>query len=290
MGFYATFSFRIFGDLVEKFVPYFTELKLNLRRARMRISIQEYLSMALMTSLLIFLILLPITSFLFGLIKGFGFLFSFMSSFTLSVFLSIVAFFIIVYYPQLILKQRAKEVDNSLPFAALYLSTVASTGLPLHKTFEIFSKFSEYGEITNEINNITNDVQTFGIDINTAMERAIERTASKDFKELLWGLLSTMQAGGDESVYLKEKSRSLMEDYRRKLFEFSHQLTVYIEVYLTTIILGAIFFTILTAIMSGLAGGASNIILLQFFLIFIFLPMVSILFIFLVKSITPSEE
>jgi len=91
-------------------------------------------------------------------------------------------------------------------------------------------------------------------------------------------------------MYLKEKARSYMNEYRRKLYEFSHQLTVYIEVYLTTIVLGAIFFTILTAIMSGLGGGGSDTILLQFFLIFVFLPLISTLFIFLIRSISPTGE
>jgi len=195
-------------------------------------------------------------------------------------------------YPKLIIREKAKHIDNVLPFAALYLSTIASSKLPVHKLFEIFSKFSEYGELTDEIRSIQNDIDIFGLDVNTALERAVERSPSKQFKEMLWGMLSTIRSGGDTSVYLKETAINLMNEYRRKLYEFSHQLTIYIEVYLTTIVLGAIFFTILTSIMSGIAAGAasSNIIALQFIVIFIFMPLVSILFILMVKSITPGRE
>lgn len=289
MGFYTRTSFRLFGRLSESVSPYFVDVRANLKRARIRLSAQEYLSIAMMTCFLIFLIGLPILSFLFGFVFQ-AFLFSFISSFTASTFLMVVSFFLILNYPKLIIRSKAKDLDNTLPFASLYLSTIASSKLPLDKTFKIFSKFSRYDEITNEVNLITKDVEMFGVDINTALERAVERTSSKNFKEVLWGVLSTSRAGGDIAIYLKEKAKSFMADYRRKLYEFSHQLTMYIEVYLTTIVLGAIFFTILTAILAGMAGGTGNIIFLQFFLIFIFIPLVSILFVFLIKSITPGGE
>ena len=135
-------------------------------------------------------------------------------------------------------------------------------------------------------------MDVFGLDVNTALERAVERSPSKLFKELIWGMLSTIRSGGDVSIYLKESAVNMVNEYRRKLYEFSHQLTIYIEVYLTSIVLGAIFFTILTSIMSGIAAGvdAASMIVMQFILIFGFIPLVSTLFIFMIKSVTPGGE
>ena len=110
---------------------------------------------------------------------------------------------------------------------------------------------------------------------------------SKEMKEVLWGILSTIRAGGNLSIFLREKSKSLLEGYRRKLYEFSHNLTIYIEIYLTALVIGAIFFTVLTAVMSGIAGGGTTILFLQFFLIFVVLPVVSIVFVLLIKSASP---
>lgn len=69
-------------------------------------------------------------------------------------------------------------------------------------------------------------------------------------------------------------------------------MTIYIEIYLTTIVIGAIFFTILTSIMSGMSqsGSTSGTIVIQFFLIFFFMPLISALFILLIKTATPTEE
>ena len=289
MGFFSNLAFRLFSPLSETLAYYLVDLRSDLKKSRLRISVQEYLNGILMTTFLFFLISMPILSLLFAYIFV-EFLFAFITAFTLSTVFSVIVFTFSINYPKLLMQGRAKEIDNSLPFAALYISTVASSRLPLHKTLEIFSKFSNYGEITKEIGELVNDMKSFGLDLNTAIERQMERTPSKKFTELLWGILSVMRVGADVSVYLKERSNSFMAEYRRKIAEFSRTLTLYIELYLTSIVLGTIFFTILTAIIAGIGGAQTNVIFLQFMLIFIFLPVISIVFILLIKSSTPSGE
>ncbi|MHA1744034.1 MAG: type II secretion system F family protein [Candidatus Heimdallarchaeota archaeon] len=279
----------LFSPVTEVIAPYFSTLILDLKRAGIKASAEEYISKALLISLIIFLLEFPFISIIIGILTK-NFLFGFVTSFTISSFLTAFFFLFYINYPKMIIKDKAKEIDKFLPFAALHMATIASSKLALHRILEIFSKFNAYGELNNEIRRIVSDIKMFGIDVNTALEKGIERTPSKNFKELLWGLLSTNRVGGNLSLFLKEKSKSLMEDYRRKLYEFSHQLTVFIEVYLTAIILGAVFFVILTSIMSGLGGVGSNILLLQFMLIFIFLPAVSAIFIFIIRQMTPGGE
>jgi len=276
----------MFSSITDFMDPFFPNLKSDLKKAKFKMSTQEYLSGGILLSFLVFVIELPLLSFVFGLIFQ-NFLFGFLTSITMSFFLLAILFLSYANYPKAIIRQRATNIDKTLPFASLYLATVASSQLPLAKIFEIFSKFGEYGELSNEFNQIHNEISIFGLDSNTAIERAIERTPSKNLKELLYGILSINRSGGDLSVYLKEKSKSFFADYTRRLLEFSHQLTVYIEIYLTAIVLGAVFFVILTAILAGISGAASNIIFLQFFLIFFFLPLISTVFIFLIKSSTP---
>lgn len=295
MGFYTKTAMRLFGQTAEASSFYFVDLKNNLKCARIKMSVQEYLSVAVLTSFIIFLIELPMLSLIIALLIQSMFpesvwLFAFISSFTLSIFLTIIFFFAFINYPRLIIKERGKRLENTLPFASLYLSTLFSSRLDLHKVFNIFSKYSNYGEITEEINAVTNDMEVFGLDANTSLERAIDRSTSKNFKELLWGILSINRSGGDINIFLREKSKALMEEYRRKMFEFSHQLTIFIEVYLTAVIMGAIFFSILTSIMSGLSGVGMDTVFLQFALIFIFLPAVTAVFILLIRSSAPSTE
>jgi len=289
MSEYLRISMQMFGSLTDFMTPYFPNLKLDLKKAKFKMSTQEYLSGGLLLSFLVFIIELPLLSFVFGLLFQ-NFLFGFFTSITMSFFLLSILFLSYANYPKAIIRQRAHQIDKSLPFASLYIATIASSKLPLAKVFEIFSKFGQYGELSEELNQIQNEISIFGMDSNTALERAIERTPSKNLKELLYGILSINRSGGDLSVYLKEKSKSFFADYTRSLADFSHQLTIYIEIYLTSIVLGAIFFVILTAILAGIAGAGSNIIFLQFFLIFLFLPLLAGVFIFLIKSAAPGGK
>jgi flagellar protein FlaJ len=291
MGFYNKISFRFFSQFSEDIADYFRELKTDLKRARIKMSVQEYLSISIMSCFIVFLSTFPALSMFFG----FAFanpLLAFVMSLSICLGITLVTFWLFMNYPKIVIQEKAKKIDNALPFASLYLSTVASSKLPLHKTFEIFSKFSEYGDLTDEIKSITNDMEVFGLDVNTAIERAVDRSPSKKLKDMFWGMLSTMRSGGDLGKYLKEVGVNLITEYRRSLYEFSHQLTIYIEVYLTAMVLGAIFFTILTSILSSIGGpGApSSVITLQFLIIFVFMPLISTFFILLVKSATPGSE
>ena len=289
MGLYSNIAFRLFGPLSESLAYYLADIRSDLKKAGLKVSVQEYLSEMLLTTSVFFAVSTPILAFVFAyLIKEF--LFAFITSFTISIVFSVIIFTLFLNWPKFIMKGRAKEIEDSLPFASLYIATVAGSRLPLFKTFEIFAKYSTYGEITKEVGDMVNDIKSFGLDLNAAIERQIERTPSKKFTELLWGILSVIRAGADVAVYLKEKSNTAMADYRRKITEFSRTLTLYIELYLTSIVLGTIFFTILTSIIAGIGGAQGNVIFLQFMLIFILLPVVSIVFIFLIKSATPGGE
>jgi len=193
-------------------------------------------------------------------------------------------------YPQIVIGDKARSIGKTLPFAGICLSTIASSRLPPHKIFEIFSKFTEYGEVSKEAKRIVTDMKAFGLNIYDSLERAIKRTPSKDLRDLFWSIMSTLKAGGDLGIYLSEKSKTFLNNYRRKLDEFAHSLTIYLEIYLTALVLGAIFFIILTSIMSGLGGLKVNIVLIQFFLIFLFIPCISFAFIVLIKSASPGGE
>ena len=282
-------AFRLFSLYATKINELFPEIKTDLKRAGLKISAIEYMSNAIMVSFITFFITLPSLSFIFSFFLS-NFLFGFLTSLTFSSFITMGAFFIYLSYPKTLIKNKEKKLDRYLPFSALYLSTVTSSRLPLYKALKIFTKFSGYESVVEEVNKINEDVELFGLDINTALEREVVRSPSKKFRELLYGILATIRSGGNLHLYLKERAQEYMLDYRRKLSEFAHSMTIYTEMYLTAVILGAIFFTILTAIMSGIGGGATNILILQFFLIFIFIPVVSLLFMYLIKVAQPGGE
>ena len=83
------------------------------------------------------------------------------------------------------------------------------------------------------------------------------------------------------------KTRTFMNQYRRSLNDYAKQIALYTEIYITLVMVGSLFFIVLTAIMSPLGG--MDILMLQSFVIFILTPMVSLGFIVLLKGTSPVE-
>jgi len=285
----SKYAFRLFGDLAKKIEPYFPELKEELRKADLKISPQEYIANALFASLLSFIVTLPFIALSISISIG-AFLFSYLMSITLAMGLPITVFLIYLNYPKSIIKEREKKIDSYLPFSTLYFSSIVSSGLPLHKAIKMFVEFEEHGSVAEEMKKIVNDVEFYGLDILSALERAVNRTPSRKFREFLYGILATIRSGGNLFTFVKERTADFFIDYRRKLSEFSHSMTIYTEIYLVAVVLGTIFFVILTSVVSALGGATQNILGLQLFMIFVFLPMISILFLFLVKKAQPIWE
>lgn len=290
MKFYRKIALKFFGRYSENISIFFPDLKIDLKKARMNLSSQEYISISMLITFLVFLIEVPALSYVFGFVFK-SFLPGLITAFTISVAFSVLIFILFTKYPKTVIGERSRKLDAALPFVSLYLSAIGGTKLPLYKMFEIFSEFSKYEEITEEIDLINKDIKVFGFDVHSALQRAVERSPSKKFKDLLGGILSTSISGGDISIYLREKANELLEDYRRKLSEFSKSIVMLTEIYLTLVILGGIFFIILTSIFSGMGGGiAKNVVLLQSFIIFLFLPLTSLLFVLYIKAKTPGWE
>ena len=291
MGFYTKLSMKFFGKLIEPYLDYFYDLKEDLKKAKIGMSLHEYLSVAMMTSFLVLIMEMPLIAVILALLN-LGFPFSWITAITISVLLLVSFFLLFINYPKLLIKDRIKNIEKNLPFATTYLSTIASSGLPVHMIFKIFSRFEEYGEVTKEAKNIVADVEFFGFDAHTALERAADRTPSKQLKEVFWGMLSTIKSGGDLAVYLREKTKNLLNEYKRKLYEFSKSLSLMMEVYLTALVVGSIFFTILTSVMSGIPGGvqADTTLFVQFFMIFMLIPLVSIALIVVIKTSSPGGD
>ncbi|MFQ6020735.1 MAG: type II secretion system F family protein [Candidatus Aenigmatarchaeota archaeon] len=282
-------SFRFFGRSLEPFVNYFDSIKQDLQKSDLDLSLTEYVYVTFFVMLLVFVIEFPLIVIITALTFKTAFL-AFLFSFTLTILILLGVFFLFYTYPSLVSNSRKKNIETNLPFATTYMATIASSGAPPPTMFKVLSQFKEYGEISKEAGKIHRDIEAFGMDLVGSLRKTASRTPSEELKELFWGLDTVLTTGGNLGDYLHEKSRTFIAEYRRRLQQFSRTLSLLIEVYLTIILVGSIFFVIMTALMSIFGGGEMNLMLsfVQFLVIFIVLPFVSIGFIFLLKTMSPT--
>lgn len=281
---YPQLSYRFFGRITRSLKVYFFDVKDDLHKANMNYTLDEYLSMAMMTCFIAFVFENILLAFIFGLFTSV--VFSLLLSLTLSLTLTGVLFFLFYSYPATMAKAREGKINKSLPFAVSYLATISSAKVQPIVLFETLAQFKEYGEITEEAKTIVRDVKSFGMTFSTAIAKRAKRTPSADFRELLWGINTIVSSGGELTSFLKQKSNEYMNDYRGKIKKYANNLTLFVEVYLTLIITGSIFFMVLSSIINTISGGLGTTII-QSFVVLILLPLISIGFIIMIKSISP---
>ena len=282
-------SFKFFGRSLEPFIGYFDSIKPDLLRANIGLSLQEYVYIMFFVILATFIVEFPFIVIITSILLQDAVI-AFLMSFTLTVLILIVLFFVFYTYPSMSAGRRKKDIDASLSFATTYMATIATSGAPPITMFKVLANFKDYGEISQEMGKIYRDVEAFGMELVAAIRKTASRTPSEELKELLWGLETILTSGGNVGDYLHEKSRLFISEYRRSLEKYSRTLSMLIEVYLTVVLVGSIFFIIMTSLMSIIGGGGSGLttMFLQFAVIFIILPFTSIGFIILVKTISPS--
>jgi archaeal flagellar protein FlaJ len=278
-------SYRVFGKYAKKFSIHFLDIKDEMQRANIKYTLEEWLSMAMFVSFATFAAELIIFAFMFGLL-GVEPLIAVLLSITLSTSIAGVLLFLFYVYPGNAAKNRENSIKKVLPFAVSYLSSISTKDMSPVFFFKTLGQFEEYGEVAKDSRSIVRDVEVFGMSIHTAIKKRANRTPSKEFKDLLWGFNNIYDSGGNIEVYLRQKANELMNDYRRRIKKYSQDLSLFVEVYLTLIIVGAIFFIVLSSVIAAISSGAETATI-HTFIVFIMLPILSTGFILLIRSISP---
>ena len=282
-------SFRFFKNSLDPAIDMFDSIKTDLQRSNIGLSLLEYVYATIFFILIFFMIEFPLVTIITSFILN-DVILAVLFSFTLNIVIILIVFFVFYTYPSLQAGKRRKDIEIALPFATTYMATIASSGAPPIAMFKVISQFGEYGEVSKETEKIYKDVEVFGMDIIGALRKTASRTPSDELKELLWGLENVIKSGGNVGDFLHEKSRGFISEYGRRLEQYSKTLSILIEIYLTLVLVGSVFFVIITSLMSILGGGGMSAYLsfIQFLVIFVALPFVSIGFIILLRTISPT--
>ena len=283
---YGEFCYDQVGGIALDYETQFETLRPKLTQANIDLSLPEYISVILVSAALAAIVSITVVNAVLLLVLGpTGIIAGLIATIVISGGTAASAFF----YPSIVIKNRASKIRDMLPFATIYLSTLAGTGTPVAEMFRVLSERDEYGEVAEEAGRISRDLQTFNLDTTEALKRAAERSPSQDFRDLMYGMSHALNTGGELGEFLEQRSQSLMDGYERRIESFSDQLSLLVEMYITVVIVGSIIFTALSVIFSsfGILDSTSTIVIIQVMAIFIGLPVISGMFILLVNGIAP---
>ena len=270
-------------------IPYFSKLFSleEIKKAGLDYTIEEWTAISIFVSFLssIFIFIFSMLFLLLMYPIVYSIIFS-LSAFFITFSISIFSFKL---YPRFLMDERKKRLDNSIHYASLYMSTIAGSGAPPQMIFKIMSKMKDLKEVSRISSNIVRDMDMFGLSLGEALEREARYSPSEKMKEMLWGIKTIITSGGNLQNYLLDKGRRYLNEYKRSLEDYSKTMSMLIEIYTTVVIVGAIFAIVLSSLMGTISGFTPTMKLFQYLTLVVGLPFATIIFIMIIKVISPLE-
>ncbi len=280
---YSRFCKRILRDVFKRMKIYDEDRDRLMEMADIKMTYEEYYSMTIVTSILVFISTLIVSLTIYILLP---------SNMTMAlVFLLPVMSVLIIssyflFLPESKAKARARKIDVLLPYAVNFIATMSSAGLSPAEIFKRLSNVDLYGEIQKEFRKIAKEIYLMGVDTITALKHAMERSPSRKFKDFIQGIISTIQSGSDLNMYLKnvvEKYMQLDLIERKKSLE---SLAVVAEMFVISVIAMPLFLVIIISTMSLTSSGGAIPFDFIYLLSFFILPAAYFGFYMLMKSVS----
>jgi flagellar protein FlaJ len=182
--------------------------------------------------------------------------------------------------------ERAAALEREMPFAATYISVMASGGISPYTSFKRLSEVELLPAMKKEAREIIKDVEIFGVDPLTAIERAAKNHPLDMFRDFLGGYASTVIIGGDITHFLESKAEEIFKARAVRVKMAAERLGMLLESFIIIMVLMSLCFYILFSVEAIYSTGISmysGMILYTY----VFTPMLSLMFIYLAHSMQP---
>jgi flagellar protein FlaJ len=195
-----------------------------------------------------------------------------------------LGYVVIVSTPASNAKRRRKDIELRMPYAVNYIAAMASAGVLPAEIFRSLARQHIYGQVAKEAAMMFKDMHVHGIDIVTALRRAIDRSPSAKFQAMLQGAITTVTSGGDLTAYFRQKASRYQWENRVEQKSFIETMGLMAETYVTAAVAGPLFLLVMVAIMALLGGGDPQQLQMITYLL---LPVINIGFMFGLMSMIP---
>lgn len=302
-------ALKLFGEYLRKNRDKYLDVQKTLRQARLPISVEAYMADAYFYSiiagfmglvvggflafLIVYVIGLPPTitkvpAYYFGPLLAYrDIIVAVLITASFTLLFWALTFFLMRASAGMKVGDRRKKIDLALPHAITYMYALSRGGVNILEVFRSLSKAEDaYGEVAKEIRVIVNDMDLLGYDLREAIKHLIETTPSEKMKDLMHSLLTVIDTGGDIVAFFREKADVYLEKAVAEQKGFLETLGLLAESYVTALVAGPLFLIIIQSAISMMAGGGEMAVMA---IVYIFIPVGSIMFVFLIRIITPGE-
>jgi len=270
-------SYRIFGRISPKFLSKVFEFKEYLERAGITIYPETYVS------LMFFLALLSLPVSIAAIV-----LIYFTKLLPLIFLVPLPAYIMIGFMvtPMSRASERATSLEREMPFAATYITVMASGGIPPYMSFKRLSDVELLPATRKEARRLMRDVEIFGVDPLTALENAARKNPLDIFRDFVSGYASTVIIGGDVIHFLETKAQDIFKTRSMRVKAAAERLGMLLESFIIIMVLMSLCFYILFSVESIYSTGmnmGSGMLMYTY----VFTPLLSFVFLYLAHGMQP---
>ncbi len=157
--------------------------------------------------------------------------------------------------PKAQVNKRMRKIEKELPYAMRHILVEVQSGIPLYQAMVSVTK--GYGEVSEEFQKIVSEINA-GKDEVKALENAVLRNPSQQFRRGIWQIINAIRSGSDISNALESLVDSLIENQVLEVEEYGEELNPYTLMYMLAAIitpsLGVTFFMMLTTFTGAEVG------------------------------------
>jgi flagellar protein FlaJ len=182
--------------------------------------------------------------------------------------------------------ERATSLEREMPFAATYVTVMASGGIPPYMSFKRLTEVELLPAMRKEARNLIRDVEIFGVDPLSALENAAKNNPLDIFRDFVSGYASTVIIGGDVIHFLETKAQDIFKTRSLRVKAAAERLGMLLESFIIIMVLMSLCFYILFSVESIYSTGmdmGSGVIMYTY----VFTPLLSVVFLYLAHGMQP---
>ncbi len=272
-------SFRLFGRVAPSYLKRVIKFKDYLERAKIKIYPETYVSLMFFIAALT----VPVPIISLTILYFYGFI--------PIIFLVPLPIYVMIGFMLIPISragERASNLEREMPFAAAYISVMASGGIAPYMSFKRLAQVELMPAMKVEAREIIKDVEIFGIDPLTAIQNAAKKNPLDIFKDFLSGYASTVIIGGDIGHFLERKAEDIFQARALRVKAAAERLGMLLETFIIVNVMMSLCFYIMFSVQNiGVGGGSGGDVSTILLYTFVFSPMLSMMFVYLAHSMQP---
>lgn len=187
-------------------------------------------------------------------------------------------------------KKQGKKIERELPYFITFVSLLAASGLGPYTILQKIQSIQLLPIIRAEAIKILKRIDMLGVDPLVALSQAKDKPSSRALGEFLGGYVSAIQSGGNIVNYLKSKMSSSFERLENSEKHSVEKISGIVHAWLTMQIVVLSVFILVSVIGSNpLSGSDSTTPSNPPYLLLIFSPIMSIVFMKIVQNMNYSN-